>query len=481
MNPIRVLAVLTLAAVAGPAVLRAQQAGAAEPEVRAHVDAFVDALRGTSADAYEAMAQAHFIPALLARATPAERRAMFERIRGDFGPITVTSVRVQDGVASIAARGATGMAGRFGLTLEPVSPFRVTRLAVEVGDDDPADRQTVVIALKPDMTAADMTRTLDVALQPLVGRDAFAGVVLIARDGTPLLQRAYGLADRESSLAATAEMRFNLGSINKIFTKVAIGQLLAAGKLALTDTVGALLPDYPDTPARRATVDQLLNHRGGVADFFGPAFDAAPKDRFRANADYYRFVAAQPVRFEPGARQEYLQRLLHRARRDRRARLGHALRDLPGPARLHARRHEGHRRARGRCVVAAHRDRLHPSHRTGPAGWSAAPERVDARSGRQRGGRRLFDRRRLARLRHGLADGRAARSGPHRLDAERRDRRSRPRRRRPRRRRRRARHQRQPRVRRHLDDRRARQPRSAGGHRRRAGDPAGIDPVMPGA
>ena len=128
---------------------------------------------------------------------------------------------------------------------------------------------------------------------------------MIARDGTPLVQRAYGLADRESGLAAAADMRFNLGSINKIFTKVAIGQLLAAGKLALTDTVGALLPDYPDTPARRATVDQLLNHRGGVADFFGPAFDAAPKDRFRANADYYRFVAGQPVRFEPGARQEY--------------------------------------------------------------------------------------------------------------------------------------------------------------------------------
>ena len=36
------------------------------------------------------MAQAHFSPALLARATPAERRAMFERIRGDFGAVTVT-------------------------------------------------------------------------------------------------------------------------------------------------------------------------------------------------------------------------------------------------------------------------------------------------------------------------------------------------------------------------------------------------------
>ena len=305
MIPIRVLAILAVAAVAAPAVLRAQPGGAPAPEVRAHVDAFVEAMRGSSADAYEAMAQAHFTPALLGRFTPADRRAMFERMRGDFGAITVTSVRVVDGVASIAARGASGLAGRFELTLEPSAPFRVVRLGVEVGDDGPPDTATVAIALKPDMPAADMVRVLDESLTPLVARDAFAGVVLLARDGVPVLQRAYGVADREAGVAASTGLRFNLGSINKVFTKVAIGQLLAAGTLALTDTVGTLLPDYPDTAARRATVDQLLNHRGGIADFFGPAFDAAPKDRFRTNADYYRFVADQPVRFEPGARNEY--------------------------------------------------------------------------------------------------------------------------------------------------------------------------------
>jgi D-alanyl-D-alanine carboxypeptidase len=301
MSSIRVIAVLALAAVAVP---HARQAGPSEPEIRAQVDAFVEALRGSSADAYEAMAQAHFSPALLARATPADRRAMFERIRGDFGAITVTSVRVVDGVASIAARGATGLAGTFDVTLDPAPPFRVTRLGVEVGGGGP-ERDGAPIALTPDMSAAEMTRALDEHLKPLVAADAFAGVVLIARDGQPVVQRAYGLADRERGVPVSADLRFNIGSINKIITKVAIGQLLAAGKLALTDTVGALLPDYPDTPARRATVDQLLHHRGGIADFFGPAFDAAPKDRFRTNADYYRFVADQPVRFEPGARQAY--------------------------------------------------------------------------------------------------------------------------------------------------------------------------------
>jgi CubicO group peptidase (beta-lactamase class C family) len=301
MSSIRVIAVLALAAAAVP---HARQAGAPEPGIRARVDAFVDALRGSSADAYEAMAQAHFSPGLLARAAPADRRAMFERIRGDFGAITVTSVRVVDGVASIAARGATGTSGTFELTLEPAPPHRVTRIGVEIGDGGP-EREGPSIGLTPGMTAPEMTRVLDEHLAPLVAADAFAGVVLIARDGQPVVQRAYGVADRERGVAVSTGLRFNIGSINKTFTKVAIGQLLAAGRLALTDTVGALLPDYPDTPARRATVEQLLEHRAGIADFFGPAFDAAPKDGFRANADYYRFVADQPVQFEPGERRAY--------------------------------------------------------------------------------------------------------------------------------------------------------------------------------
>lgn len=297
-----VVLMLALAAAAAPS---AQQRGGPDPETRARVDAFVAVLTGGTADQFEAMAQQHFAPPLLARRSVADRRTLFEKLRSDFGTITVESIRVVDGVATIEARGATKLSGRFELTLEAASPFRIAAVGIQVSVGGAPEPSAAPIALKRDMTAAEMTRVLDDYLTPLVAKDAFAGVVSIARDGVPVTQRAYGLADRERRVAATADMRFNLGSINKLFTKVAIGQLLSAGKLALTDTVGALLPDYPDSPARKATVDQLLEHRGGIADFFGPAFDAAPKDRFRANADYYRFVAAQPVRFEPGARQDY--------------------------------------------------------------------------------------------------------------------------------------------------------------------------------
>src|SRR3954470_8066591 len=53
----------------------------------------------------------------------------------------------------------------------------------------------------------------------------FSGVVLVARNGVPWFERSYGMADREAARANTLETSFNLGSINKFFTQIAIRQL----------------------------------------------------------------------------------------------------------------------------------------------------------------------------------------------------------------------------------------------------------------
>ena len=67
----------------------------------------------------------------------------------------------------------------------------------------------------------------------------------MAKDGKTVYEKSYGFADRANKLPNNSATRFNLGSINKTFTKAAIQQLIARGKLSLTDTIGKLLPDYP--------------------------------------------------------------------------------------------------------------------------------------------------------------------------------------------------------------------------------------------
>jgi CubicO group peptidase (beta-lactamase class C family) len=181
-------------------------------------------------------------------------------------------------------------------------------LAIEVGEQGngpggPAGPPPPPVTAS--MTPAELTNALDAYLAEFASNGRFAGVVAVAKNGATVFERAYGLADRERKTPVTAATRFNLASIGKAFTKTAIGQLVTQGKVALTDTIGKLLPDYPNQKALGATVDQLLNHQAGVADFFGPAFDAAPKTQFASNADYFRFVAPQPLLFAPGSQRQY--------------------------------------------------------------------------------------------------------------------------------------------------------------------------------
>ncbi len=136
--------------------------------------------------------------------------------------------------------------------------------------------------------------------------DGFSGVVLVARGGKPLLHRAWGLANREHAVPNRPDTKFNLGSINKLFTKIAIGQLAEAGRLSLDDTIGKHLPNYPNAEAaQKVTIRQLLDMQSGIGDFFGEEFDATPKDRLRRNADYLPLFAGKPLLFPPGTDRRY--------------------------------------------------------------------------------------------------------------------------------------------------------------------------------
>jgi CubicO group peptidase (beta-lactamase class C family) len=134
----------------------------------------------------------------------------------------------------------------------------------------------------------------------------FSGVVLIARDGEVVLEKAIGLARRASETPNTPNMRFNIGSITKVFTRVLITQLAEEKKLELTDTISRHLPDYPDPEiAAEVTIEHLLTMSSGLGDIFGPRYDATPKDEIIELSDYLELFAGQPLQFEPGTSKAY--------------------------------------------------------------------------------------------------------------------------------------------------------------------------------
>jgi D-alanyl-D-alanine carboxypeptidase len=294
---------LTLAVLVS--VVAAGDAQGPDPAIKARIDGFIQALNA-GAEPFEVMAQESYAPAFLARRTPAERRQFVERLRADFGAIAAPRVTgTPDGAMTLHVRGATGLEGRIELQLEPVPPHRITRIAIEVGDRDEGPATAPPPPVNGSMSDVELSRALDVHVSALAATDTFSGVVLVAKSGTPVFEKAWGLADRDRRTPNAVTTRFNLGSINKIITKTAVAKLMSEGRLALTDTIATLLPDYPNVAARTATVSQLLEHRAGIANFFGPGFSEAPKSQLRSNADYYNYVAPMPLLFEPGTRRQY--------------------------------------------------------------------------------------------------------------------------------------------------------------------------------
>jgi D-alanyl-D-alanine carboxypeptidase len=99
--------------------------------------------------------------------------------------------------------------------------------------------------------------------------DRFSGVVLVAHGERVLVHHAYGFADREAGRPNGLETPFATYSMGKMFTSVAIAQLVAQGKLSWDDTLARVLPSYPNKDAaKQVTIRQLLTHTAGVPDVF---------------------------------------------------------------------------------------------------------------------------------------------------------------------------------------------------------------------
>jgi CubicO group peptidase (beta-lactamase class C family) len=143
-------------------------------------------------------------------------------------------------------------------------------------------------------------------IQELAAQGRFSGAVLIAQDGEPLLKQAYGLADRARDLPNQVDTKFNLGSMDKMFTAVAIMQLVEQGRLALDDTIADHLPDYPNQEVAKAvTIHQLLTHTSGLGDYFESDRYDELHDQIRSVGDYLPLFVDAPLEFEPGEQFRY--------------------------------------------------------------------------------------------------------------------------------------------------------------------------------
>lgn len=304
LRPFLVFAVLVVTAVLSPALPAGAQA-AEDSARRQRVEGFVEAFNSGDPGTLVAFLRENATPEWLAQRSEEERLGLFSRVMGDLGRVEPRSVQF-DGGTTVAVRAAAERiedAVTFELVFEEAEPFRIVGLGIDISPALPED-----LPQPPDLESLDgpARAALDRYFRDLAAADRFSGTVLLAIDGEPVFEGAYGLADRSWEVPNRMDTRFDVGSINKELTKVVVGQLLAAGKLSLDDTVLDLLPDYPNSEtAGRITVRQLLEHTSGLPDIFGPEFFRANKALYRTNEDYFDLFAGKPLLFEPGSDRRY--------------------------------------------------------------------------------------------------------------------------------------------------------------------------------
>jgi CubicO group peptidase (beta-lactamase class C family) len=135
-------------------------------------------------------------------------------------------------------------------------------------------------------------------------RRKLSGYVLVAQHDQPVYARGFGFADRETRRAPTADTSFRIGSVTKQFTATAILLLAEDGKLAVTDTIGTHLPDYPAVGAG-VTIHQLLTHTGGIPSYTSDQELMARRDQPITPAQLLATFWDKPLEFEPGTKFAY--------------------------------------------------------------------------------------------------------------------------------------------------------------------------------
>ncbi len=133
--------------------------------------------------------------------------------------------------------------------------------------------------------------------------DRFSGILALGRNGKLLKAISFGHPDAAGQLPFYPDTRFNIASAGKMFTAVAIGQLVEQRKLSFDEPVGDVLPGLPADIAK-VTIDQLLTHRSGLGDYLRlenrEAIDAA-----RTATDLLPLAIKDGLSFPPGSKQQY--------------------------------------------------------------------------------------------------------------------------------------------------------------------------------
>ena len=262
------------------------------------LSALIEALGSSDPEVHRRFFEQHCVPG----DRPMEQRVgTLGRIVGLTGGLDVhrVSERSDDRLVALAQQRSDQRWVRLLLDHESEAPFRVVSFGLELTSpplDAVAGAPLDLEGLKTELAELVGSRVAD---------GSFSGAVRVSHGTTLLFEGAAGLAERRFGVANQLDTRFNLGSVNKSFTAVAIGQLVDRGLVDFDDRLVDLVPGLP-RPERLSdiTLAHLLSHRSGLGSYWQQLF-ATNFGNIRSHRQLVDLAIDQDPDFDAGSRFQY--------------------------------------------------------------------------------------------------------------------------------------------------------------------------------
>ena len=157
----------------------------------------------------------------------------------------------------------------------------------------------------PQVSAADAKAKVDAIFRDVDRSDSPGCAVGVYRDGQIAYARGYGMANLELNVGNTPQTVFDIGSVSKQFTAIAIHLLAREGKLSLDDDIRKWVPEIPSY-GKTVTLRHLLHHTGGLRDYIElMSLQGMVEEDLSPESDVLEIMARQKApNFAPG--EDYL-------------------------------------------------------------------------------------------------------------------------------------------------------------------------------
>lgn len=150
----------------------------------------------------------------------------------------------------------------------------------------------------------DSRNSMDEIVYDYFSNQRFNGSVVVAKGGIPVFSKHYGYADIDSKREITSESRFQLASVSKQFTAVAVLHLFQKGYLEIDSSMTVYLPELP---YKNVTIRHLLSHEAGLPDYMWMIGKYWGQSTPPTNQDIVHIFENHPpkLKFQPGEKFSY--------------------------------------------------------------------------------------------------------------------------------------------------------------------------------